>query len=85
MKRIVIVLMLICIFLTGCGKNSQSTVTKRIINNYKKSNGYKIEADLEVMNNDEVYNYYVESSYDKKFGYYKVVITNKSSVLNNFN
>ena len=79
MKRIVIVLMLICIFLTGCGKNGQSTVTKRIINNYKKSNGYKIEADLEVMNNDEVYNYYVESSYDKKFDYYKVVITNKSN------
>ena len=58
MKRIIVILILICTFLTGCGKNSQSSVTKKIVNNYNKSSGYKIEADLEIMNNDEVYNYY---------------------------
>ena len=79
MKRIIVILILICTFLTGCGKNSQSSVTKKIVNNYNKSSGYKIEADLEIMNNDEVYNYYVESSYDKKRGYYKVTITNKAN------
>lgn len=79
MKKIIIILILICTFLTGCGKNSQSSVTKRIVNNFNKSSGYKIEADLEIMNNDEVYNYYVESSYDKKRGYYKVTITNKAN------
>ena len=79
MKRIIVILILICTFLTGCGKNSQSSVTKKIVNNYNKSSGYKIEADLEILNNDEVYNYYVESSYDKKRGYYKVTITNKAN------
>ena len=79
MKKIFIVLVLICIFFTGCGKNSQSNVTNRIINNYKKSSGYKLDAELEIINNDDVYNYRVESSYSKKNDYYKVILTNKSN------
>ena len=79
MKKIFIFLILICVFLTGCGKNSQSNVTNRIINNYKKSSGYKLDADLEIINNDDVYNYKVESSYSKKNDYYKVVLINKSN------
>ena len=79
MKKIFILLILICVFLTGCGKNSKMSVTKNLVNKFNKSSGYKLNADLEVLNNDEVYNYNVESAFNKKLGYYKVVITNKSN------
>lgn len=79
MKKIFICLIIICVFMTGCGKNSQSKVTNNILKKYNRSSGYKLKGELEISNNEDVYNYYVNSFYDKKNGFYKVILTNKSN------
>ena len=62
-------------FINGCGKYSENDVIKDVANNFNKLNAYKLSGELEIINNDDVYNYDVEVSYkEKKF--YKVTITN---------
>lgn len=75
MKRI-IVLLVICLFvLTGCGKYSKDN----IINDLEKKvkSGYKLSGSLNVINNDENYNYDVDV-YNKGDNY-KVILTNKAN------
>ncbi len=78
MKKIII-LLIMCLLVVGCGKNTETYVTKRINKKYDKSTGYKLNGELEINNNDEVYNYDVTVSYDKKNDYYKISIINKSN------
>ena len=75
MKKIVFVLLMISILLTGCGKYSQKDIVKDLEKKYEKSTGYKLNGNLSVINNDETYNYKVDVSF-KKDDFYKVVLTN---------
>ena len=79
MKKLLLIILTICLLITGCGKNSQRNVVNSIEKKYNKSNGYSLKGSLEITNNEEVYNYDVKSLYDKKNGFYKVVLTNKSN------
>ena len=78
MKKIIIFIIVFCFFLTGCGKYSQNNIIKDINKEFDKSSGYKLEGNLSITNNDEVYNYDVDVSYKKK-DYYKVKLTNTSN------
>ena len=79
MKKIFLFIIVICVFMTGCGRYSERDVTKNILKKYNKGSGYKLKGELEINNNDDVYNYYVNSFFNKKKGFYKVVLTNKSN------
>ena len=76
MKRIVFILLVSLFVLTGCGKYSKDSV----INNLEKkiNSGYKLSGRLNVVNNDENYNYDIDV-YNKD-DYYKVILTNKSNM-----
>ena len=79
MKRIIIILFVGCLLLTGCGKsNSPKSVVNQFIKKYEKSNGYQLSGHLSVHNNDDVYQYDVEVSYQKE-DFYKVSLTNTSN------
>lgn len=78
MKRILIFLTVIMLFMTGCNKYSEDGVVKDLDKKINKSDGYKLSGELEITNNDEVYNYNVEVSY-KADHYYKVALTNVSN------
>ena len=79
MKKIsVLLLVLICILTTGCGKNSESDVLNDLDKKINNSKGYVMNATLEVLNNDDIYNYEVETAY-KKDDYYKITLTNTSN------
>ena len=77
MKRIFLI-SLVIFMLTGCGNNSKSNVLNNLNKKVFDKNGYTLSGDLEVVNNDEVFNYDVKVSF-KKDNYYKVVLTNKSN------
>lgn len=77
MKKIFIFLCMILI-LTGCSKNSNDDVIKRFTKKIDNNDSYYLEGDLELRNNDEVYNYEVEVSYEKD-ALYKVSLKNKSN------
>lgn len=79
MKKVLLFIVIgLTILSTGCGKYSESDIVKDLEKKVNKLSGYKLDGDLEIVNNDEVYNYKVESSY-KKDDLYKVSLTNTSN------
>ena len=76
-KKIFFFLLLITGILisAGCGKYGEKDVVKDLSSKVNKANAYKLDGNLEIVNNDEVYNYNIEVSY-KKDNYYKVSLTN---------
>lgn len=79
MKKIGLVLLICCCFLmTGCGKNSESNILNQIDKKISDNKGYIMKGNLEVLNNDDIYNYKVETAY-KKDNYYKITLTNTST------
>ena len=75
MKKIIVLLVISLLVLTGCGKYSKDNIIKSIENNIDK--GYKLSGTLNVVNNDENYNYDIDVY--NKGDYYKVVLTNKAN------
>ena len=77
MKKVFLFL-IVCLFVTGCGKINQNDILNNINKKFDNSKGYKLSGELVVNNNDEVYNYDVLVCY-KKDDYYKVKLTNTSN------
>ncbi|MBR6949429.1 MAG: outer membrane lipoprotein carrier protein LolA [Bacilli bacterium] len=77
MKKIILLLCIIFL-ITGCTKNNKEDIMNKFVNKVNNCDSYFLKADLELRNNDDVYNYYVEVSYEKKSNY-KVSLTNKSN------
>ena len=79
MKKIFVgIIITMLLVTTGCGKNTESSVINDLEKKINKASAYKISGDLEIVNNDEVYNYDIEVSY-KKDNNYKVIVTNKAN------
>ena len=76
MKKIIIILSLF-LFITGCG-NKENNLVKKFINKIDKNNSYKLEGSMDIISNEDTFNYKVEASKSKD-GYYKVVLKNKSN------
>ena len=78
MKRIGLLLIILCLTLTGCKKMNEKDVLKEIQKDFDKSKGYELSGDLSVHNHEEVYQYRVKVSYLKDH-YYKVELTNTAN------
>ena len=80
MKKILCYLLVFfCVIcLTGCGKETKKTVLDKISDKVEKTSGYKLEAQMELINNEDSYKYDVSVSYKKK-DYYRVSLRNKSN------
>lgn len=68
-KFIFIITMVICLFIVGCGKSDGEEILEKFINKTNKSNQYYLTGELEMVNNEDVYTYSIETSYqeDDKF------------------
>ena len=66
------------LLLTGCGKNSESDVLSKLSKKIDNSKGYLMTASLEIVNNDDIYNYNVEAAY-KEGDYYRVSLVNTAN------
>ena len=78
MKKILLSLVVLLLLVTGCGKNSETSIINDLEKKVNKSDAYKLSGELEIVNNDEVYTYDVEVSY-KKDNNYKVSLTNQAN------
>lgn len=63
---------------TGCGKFGEKDVINGLDKKINKNNSYFLEGSLEIVNDENIYNYKVEVSY-KKQDYYKVSLVNTSN------
>lgn len=77
-KFFLLILLGVTLLTTGCGKYTEEDVIKDLEKKINKLSGYKLEGNLEILNNEEVYNYDVDVSY-KKDDLYKVSLTNTSN------
>lgn len=75
MKKIIFIFIISLFVLTGCGRYSKESIINDLESRVKK--GYKLSGRLNVVNNDENYNYDVDV-YNKDNNY-KVILTNKSN------
>lgn len=64
--------------LSGCGKENAKTVLKKFEKSVSKTNGYQVEAEMKLINNEDVYKYDVTASY-KKSDYFRVSLRNKTN------
>ena len=80
MKKIFIIAMIfVCtVCLTGCGKDTKEKVVSKIEKKVNNINGYKIDAKMKLINNEDKYEYDVTISYKKK-DYYRVALRNKTN------
>jgi len=70
MKKKILLLLLMCsFFITGCF-NKKDDVLKGINKKYNNLKAYTLTGDLEIINNDDTYNYDVKVIYQKKDKFY---------------
>ena len=65
MKKFIIIIILCCIFVTGCF-SKKNNVLKEIEKKYDNLKSYSLTGDLQITNNDDVYNYDVKVVFQKK-------------------
>ena len=75
-RKILIVILSICLLVTGCFKKKSDL--NSFINKVKKNKQYYLTGILKIVNNDDVYSYDIKVSYKTK-DYYKVEMINKTN------
>lgn len=79
MKKILILLIIILpFFITGCNKENKETVFKNLSDKITNLSSYKISGNLLVKNNNNSYNYNVEVSF-KKNDMFRVSLINENN------
>ena len=68
-RKFLIIAFVCCIFFTGCF-NKKNDILKEIKNKYNNLKEYSLTGDLQITNNDDVYNYDVKVNYQKKDKFY---------------
>ena len=75
MKKIFLCLVLCLLILTGCGKRNEKEVLKEFGSKVDNTDSYYLTGDMELVNNEDVYNYNIKVSY-KKDDFYKIELVN---------
>ena len=70
-KYLFLFLLVLCIFIVGCGKNNDKSIKDDLVKKINNLKSYQLSGKLEVVNNDDVFNYDVEVNYKDK-DYYRV-------------
>jgi outer membrane lipoprotein-sorting protein len=79
MKKILICFVFLISFLmVGCGKYGEKDVIKDLTKKISSSKGYYIEGQMQIINNEDVFNYDINVSYQNK-EYYRVSLKNKAN------
>ena len=76
MKKFLVVVFSL-FMLVGCGKNDENVV-KEFENKVNSLDNYHLIGEMEIVNNEDKYNYIVDVTF-KKGNYYKVSLTNKEN------
>ncbi len=78
MKKWLILICLFCFTLVGCGKYGEKDIIKDLNKKIEKNDGYYLNGELEIVNNEDSYLYDVEVAYQKEDNF-KVSLKNKTN------
>ncbi len=76
MKKVFLCLFLVCLMVTGCARHNEKEVLKEFQDKVNNTNAYYLTGEMELLNNEDVYNYSIAVSY-KRDDFYKIVLVNK--------
>ena len=74
-KYLFLLLIVFCLLLVGCGKKDNKNIKMDLINSINNLKAYSLNGKLEVVNNDDVFNYDVMVNYKDK-DFYRVSLKN---------
>ena len=77
-KYLFVFLLVFSMILVGCGKNSSKNIKENFIAKVQDLKSYSLKGKLEVVNNDDVFNYTVDVNYKDK-DFYRVSLKNNSN------
>ena len=77
-KYLFLLLIVLSLFISGCGKNNQKSIREDLSKKINELKAYQLSGKLEVVNNDDVFNYDVNVSYKDK-DFYRVSLKNKAN------
>lgn len=66
------------LIITGCGKNNEGSVLKKLTKKIEGADTYSLKGELEIMNNEDSYIYNVDVLYGKKDNF-RVSLKNQSN------
>ena len=78
MKKWLLLTCLCCFVLVGCGKYGEKDIIKDLNKKIDKANGYYLNGELEIINNEDSYLYDVEVAYQKDDNF-RVSLKNKTN------
>lgn len=77
-KRIIVCLFMCILLLTGCGKMGEDGIVKKMSETLDKAKAYHLTGNLEIISNEEKYQYDVDVSYEKE-DKFRVSLKNKTN------
>jgi outer membrane lipoprotein-sorting protein len=79
MKKFLWLTLFVFLFvLTGCGKYAEKDIVKDLTKNIENTKGYYLEAQMEIINNEDIYEYDVKVSYQED-NLFRVSLKNKAN------
>lgn len=78
MKKIVILITFMMIFLTGCGEKKLEDVIGDFTKSVENSKSYKLNGTMEISSGEEIFTYNIDT-YFLKDDFYKVVLVNQTN------
>ncbi len=78
MKNWILLALLSCFILVGCGKYGEKDIINDLTKKIEKTDGYYLNGELEIINNEDSYIYNVEVAYQKE-DKFRVSLKNKTN------
>ena len=77
-KKLLLGIIVVLFLVTGCGKYGEKDIIKDLAKNIESTNGYYIEGEMEIINNEDIYKYDVKVSYSEP-DFFRVSLKNQSN------
>lgn len=77
-KKLLMVLVFTCILLSGCGKETEQSILKKLKEKVEDTQAYQVTGDLCIYSNEDEYAYEVTVSYQKE-NQFRVLLKNKTN------
>lgn len=80
MKKIGILLLVVVLLATGCGKTDKTSVINDFKSKVNKAKSYELTGTMEIINDEDVFKYTLETKYlNDDQDYYKVTLVNQTN------
>lgn len=80
LKKIGLILLIVVLFATGCGKTDKSSVINDFKKSVDKAKSYVLNGTMEIINDEDVFKYTIETKYlYDDSDYYKITLVNQTN------